>query len=82
MICCGSDSPDDGGASIETQLWNFHEDADDTVPVSISRARMAARRKAGGHPLYTEYLGVGREVYEWAFTEPAMAKWVFSQRWG
>jgi hypothetical protein len=41
---------------------------------------MAARRKAGGQPVYTEYPGVGHEVYEWAFTERALVKWVFSQR--
>jgi len=40
---------------------------------------MAARRKAGGHPLYTEYPGVDHEVYEWAFTEPELPKWMFAQ---
>jgi len=82
VICCGSDSPEDGTASIDTPLWNFHGDSDDTVPVSLSRGRIAARRKAGGRPLYTEYPGVGHEVYEWAFTEPALVNWVFSQRRG
>jgi predicted peptidase len=82
VICCGSDSPEDGTASIDTPLWNFHGDSDDTVPVSLSRERIAARRKAGGRPLYTEYPGLGHEVYEWAFTEPALVNWVFSQRRG
>jgi predicted peptidase len=82
VICCGSDSPEDGTASIDTPLWNFHGDSDDTVPVSLSRGRIAARRKAGGRPLYTEYPGLGHEVYEWAFTEPALVNWVFSQRRG
>jgi predicted peptidase len=82
VICCGSDSPEDGTASTETPLWNFHGDSDDTVPVSLSRGRIAARRKAGGRPLYTEYRGVGHEVYEWAFTEPALVDWVFAHRRG
>jgi predicted peptidase len=82
VICCGSDSPEDGTASIDTPLWNFHGDSDDTVPVALSRGRIAARRKAGGRPLYTEYPGVGHEVYEWAFTEPALVNWVFSHRRG
>jgi predicted peptidase len=56
VICCGGESPDDGTASIDTPLWNFHGDADEIVPVSISRDRIAARRKVGGHPIYTEYL--------------------------
>jgi predicted peptidase len=79
VICCGSVSPDDGTGSIDTPLWNFHGDSDQTVPVSASRVRIAARRKAGGHPLYTEYAGVDHNVYEWAFTEPELVKWVFAQ---
>ena len=79
VICCGSVSPEDGTASIQTPLWNFHGDSDQAVPVSVSRDRMAARRKAGGKPLYTEYAGVDHDVYEWAFTEPELVKWVFAQ---
>jgi predicted peptidase len=82
VVCCGSVSPDDGTGSIATPLWNFHGDSDKTVPVSTSRDRMAARRKAGGHPLYTEYAGVDHNVWEWAFTEPELPKWLFAQRRG
>ena len=82
MICCGSVSTEDGTGSIDTPLWNFHGDSDNTVPVSLSRERIAARRKAGGHPLYTEYAGVDHNVWEWAFTEPEMVKWMFAQRLG
>jgi predicted peptidase len=54
VICCGSDqSTDDGTGSMDTPLWNFHGDSDRTIPVSVSRDRIAARRKAGRHPLYT-----------------------------
>jgi predicted peptidase len=80
VICCGSISPEDGSGSIDTPVWNFHGDSDKTVPVSTSRARMAARRKAGGHPLYTEYAGVDHNVWEWAYTEPELVKWIFAQR--
>lgn len=79
-ICCGSRSTEDGTGSIETPIWNFHGAADQTVPVSMSRERIAARRKAGGSPLYTEYEGVDHNVWEWAFTEPELVKWLFSQR--
>ena len=77
---CGSISKDDGTGSVETPLWNFHGDSDQTVPVSLSRDRIAARRKAGGRPLSTEYAGVDHNVWEWAFTEPALVEWVFSQQ--
>jgi predicted peptidase len=77
---CGSETTEDGTGSIKTPLWNFHGASDKTVPVALSRNRIAARRKAGGHPLYTEYPGVDHNVWEWAFTEPQLVKWVFAQR--
>ena len=82
VSCCGSITPEDGTGSIDTPVWNFHGDSDQTVPVSVSRERIAARRKAGGHPLSTEYAGVDHNVWEWAFTEPALVSWLFSQRRG
>lgn len=78
--CCGSTNRDDAAASLRTPLWNFHGDADDTVPVEVSRARIAARRKAGAHVVATEYAGVGHHAWEWAYTEPALLTWIFAQR--
>ena len=80
VICCGSHSTEDGTEAIDTPVWAFHGDADNTVPVSLSRNRIAARRTAGGHPLYTEYAGVDHNCWEWAFTEPALVKWLSAQR--
>jgi len=82
VICCGSISTEDGTGSMDTPLWNFHGDSDKTVPASVSRDRIARRRKAGGRPRYTEYAGVDHNVWEWAFTEPELVKWLFSQRRG
>jgi predicted peptidase len=83
IICCGGVSPDDGTGSSATPLWNFHGDADQVVPVSSARDRIAARRRAGGHPVYTEYAGVDHDnATKLAFTEPALPNWVFSQRRG
>jgi predicted peptidase len=80
VACCGSRTGDAAVASVGTPLWNFHGDADATVPPAVSRDRIAALRKAGGHPLSTEYAGVGHNVWEWAYTEPTLVSWVFSQR--
>jgi predicted peptidase len=77
---CGSLSSDDGTAAIDTPVWDFHGDSDQTVPVTSSRERIAARRKAGGHPLYTEYAGVDHDVWQWAYTESQLPNWLFSQR--
>jgi predicted peptidase len=80
VTCCGSATKESAADSASTPLWNFHGDADRTVPVAVSRDRIAAMRKAGGHPIHTEYAGVGHNVWEWAFTEPALAEWLFSRR--
>jgi predicted peptidase len=80
MVCCGSASTENGTEAIDTPLWAFHGDADQTVPVSVSRDRLAARRKAGGKPLYTEYVGVDHNSWQWAYTEPEMMTWLFAQR--
>jgi predicted peptidase len=78
--CCGSPTSEDAVASMSTPLWAFHGAADQTVPVSCTRDRIAAIRKAGGHPLYTEYAGVDHNVWQWAYTEPELVKWVFAHR--
>ena len=80
IICCAGRSTENGTEAIDTPLWVFHGDADKTVPVSLTRNRIAARRKAGGHPIYTEYPGVDHECWEWAFTEPELVKWLASQK--
>ena len=79
-VCCGSRTRDDTTRSVQTPVWNFHGDADQTVPVSVSRERIAALRSAGGHPIHTEYAGVGHNVWQWAYTEPALVRWLFAQR--
>ena len=78
--CCGSPTAESPAASVATPVWNFHGDADESVPVALSRDRVAALRVAGGHPLYTEYPGVGHNVWQWAYTEPALLRWVFAKR--
>ena len=76
--CCGNATSEAATESGGTPLWNFHGDADQTVPVAMSRDRITALRKAGKHPLSTEYAGIGHNVWEWAYTEPELIKWVFS----
>ncbi len=80
VACCGSASLDKPADSASTPVWNFHGDADQTVPVSVSRDRIAALRKAGAHPLHTEYAGVNHNSWEWAFTEPSLGKWLFANK--
>lgn len=78
--CCGGPTLESASENPGMPVWNFHGTADTTVPVEISRERIEVRRKAGGNPLYTEYAGVGHDVSRWAYTEPALPKWLFAQR--
>lgn len=82
VACCAAETNEDALASLGTPVWNFHGDADKNVPVELSRDRIAKLRKAGGHPIYTEYAQVEHNVWEWAYTEPELVKWVFSHRRG
>ncbi|HUL43970.1 MAG TPA: PHB depolymerase family esterase [Bacteroidota bacterium] len=68
-------------ASLLTQvpIWAFHGAADSVVDVSRAREMIGAIRKAGGHPKYTEYKDVGHDVWTFAFGEPSLITWVFSQ---
>jgi len=68
-------------ASVIAQIpiWAFHGEADPTVPVAASRDMIAAIRKAGGNPRYTEYKGVGHEVWFKAFQEKGLVEWLFAQ---
>jgi predicted peptidase len=78
--CCGGPTLESASGNPGMPVWNFHGDADTSVPVDISRERIEARRKAGGKPLYTEYEGVGHDVSRWAYTEPALPTWLFAKR--
>jgi len=61
-------------------VWSFHGGADPLINVSNAREMVAALRKAGGHPRYTEYPGVGHDSYRNAFKEPDLLPWLFSQK--
>ncbi len=40
---------------------------------------IAAIKKAGGHPRYSEYKNVAHEVWIPAFAEPGLVDWLFAQ---
>ena len=59
-------------------VWAFHGTADTNIPVAASRQMVAAIKKAGGHPRYTEYPGAGHDIWTRVFAEPESI-WVFAQ---
>ena len=61
-------------------IWVFHGVADHLIPVEASRQMIAALKKAGGNPRYTEFPKVKHDVWVHAFPDPELHKWLFEQR--
>ena len=59
--------------------WCFHGDADTAVIVSGSRDMIAAIKKAGGDPKYTEYPGVGHNSWDKAYGTDELYEWLLKQ---
>ncbi len=58
--------------------WVFQGDDDPVVDYSRARQWVAELRKAGGTPKYSEYPGIGHNVWDVAFSDPALVDWLFS----
>ncbi len=76
---CGRAHPETLAKLKGIPIWNFHGELDEVESVETSRTLVATLRKLGGKPLYTEYPGVGHNVFMWVYTEPALVEWVFRQ---
>ena len=60
---CGGGDPAQAEKLAKLPIWAFHGDADPLVPVERPRDMIAAIKKAGGEPKYTEYKGVGHDAW-------------------
>ncbi|MCW5963521.1 MAG: hypothetical protein KIT83_05735 [Bryobacterales bacterium] len=76
---CGGGDP---GAVVPngTAVWAFHGDRDQVVPPSRSREMVDAIRRAGGMVRYTEFPGMGHNIFEAAYGEAELVDWLFAQR--
>ena len=78
-----------GGGDVKTAekiaripVWCFHGDKDGAVKVDRSRDMIAALKKAGGEPKYTEYKGVGHDSWTATYRDPKFHEWLFAQKKG
>jgi predicted peptidase len=76
---CGGGDPARAARGASVPVWAFHGAADTNIPVIASRQMIAAIRKAGGHPRYTEYQGAGHDIWTRALAEPGLIDWLFAQ---
>lgn len=63
-----------------TPTWVFHGSEDRVVPVSESREMVGALKAAGGDVLYSEYEGVGHNVWMNVLAEKELMPWLLAQR--
>lgn len=79
-VCGGSDVKA-ANQLLQTPLWIFHGDADDVVPVKLSRDVYKEMIKLGGTKVkYTEYPGVKHNSWENVAAEKSLPSWLFAQR--
>jgi predicted peptidase len=64
----------------QTPVWVFHGAEDRVVPVSESRQMVAALKDVKGNVRYSEYEGVGHNVWLNAMKEPELLPWLLSKR--
>ncbi|HEX4020385.1 MAG TPA: prolyl oligopeptidase family serine peptidase [Acidobacteriaceae bacterium] len=62
-----------------TPVWIFHGSDDPTVPVEESRKMAIALKAAGANFRYTEYQGAGHEIWDRAYGDPELMRWLLSQ---
>ncbi len=77
---CGYGEDGDVQRVDRVPVWVFQGVYDPVVPVTWAREWVAALRRAGGNVRYTEYPGVGHQVWEKAFLEPELVSWAAAQR--
>jgi len=77
---CGRGDTKQAAKIKDLPCWDFHGDADTAVNVSGSRDMIAAIKKAGGDPKYTEYPGVGHNSWDKAYGTDELYTWLLEQK--
>ncbi len=77
---CGGADEEQAPKIARIPIWVFHGAKDDVVKPTWSRNMVAALRKAGGKPKYTEYPDVGHNAWDRAYKDPELYAWLFAQK--
>jgi predicted peptidase len=77
---CGGGDEALAAKLIRVPIWAFHGAKDEAVSVTRSRTMIAAIKRAGGTPRYTEYADGGHVIWDRVFAEPELLPWVFAQK--
>ena len=82
MPVCGGGDPSLASNLVNVAVWAFHGEDDINVPVSGSRDMIAAIKKSGGDPKYTEFEGAGHDIWHYVTITPGVLDWLFEQKRG
>ncbi|WP_111709606.1 carboxylesterase family protein [Lutibacter citreus] len=78
---CGAGDPSMTKKIRKIPIWAFHGDKDPTVPLSGSIEMIESLYKQKNNKArLTVYKGVGHNSYEFAWKEPKLIDWIFSQK--
>ncbi len=78
---CGGMPGEEACKIAHIPLWIFHGAEDKAVPAELSRRAVRALQAAGAREVkYTEYPGVGHDVWRHAYLESELRSWLLSQR--
>ncbi len=79
LALCGGGDEAQAKKLTAIPIWAFHGEKDPVVSVKRSRNMIAAIRKAGGSPFYTEMEKEGHAIWEKVFSDKIVLEWLFSQ---
>ena len=78
MPLCGNWKPEDAASfPADVPILALHGSLDRP---ELSRNMVATLQQAGRPALYIEYPGVGHNVWDYAYTDPAIWDWLFAQQ--
>jgi predicted peptidase len=80
MPVSGAGDPKLAPKAVHVAVWAFHGAKDKNVPVSGSRDMIAAIKKAGGHPEYTEFPDEAHNIWDRVSKTPGLWDWLFAQK--
>lgn len=77
---CGAGDPKLAANVADIPVWAFHGAKDRNVPVSGSRDMIAAIKRAGGEPRYTEFPDEAHNIWHQVTITPGLLDWLFAQK--